>query len=280
MSSRHLLAAWFVAASGVLSVGMGASPAGADVGTQVGNAAEEAEQALAERFAPVVRLVHQDVECGPGEPYQPSDVEIVLGDPSVALRGPWAEDDLLRAGPTAEDLSQGLFGYHLDYPGNPLEAGCDYEEWARVAGAGLSPTTYAHVATEAGRDDRLALQYWFFYPFNDYTNKHEGDWEMIQLVFAAADATQALDQTPLEVGYSQHEGLEVAAWDDPKLEILDGTHPVVHPAAGSHANFFESALFLGTSAEQGFGCDDTRDPADGLSLTVAVIPERPGGCSS
>ena len=154
--------------------------------------------------------MHQDVECGPGEPYQPSDVDLVLGDPSVALRGAWAEDDMIQAGPTAEDLGEGLFGYHLDFPGNPLEAGCDYEEWARAAGAGRPPTTYAHVATEVGVDDRLALQYWFFYPFNDYTNKHEGDWEMVQLVFAAADATQAIDQTPLEIGYSQHEGLEVA----------------------------------------------------------------------
>ena len=130
------------------------------------------------------------------------------------------------------------------------------------------------------RDDRLALQYWFFYPFNDYTNKHEGDWEVVQLVFAAADATQALDQTPLEVGYSQHEGLEVAQWDDPKLEIVDGTHLVVHAAAGSHANYYDDALYLGTSGEQGFGCDDTRGPADDVRPTVAVIPGDPAAAQT
>ena len=54
------------------------------------HAADGDEQALAERFAPVVRLVQQDVECGPGEPYQPSAVELVLGDQSVALRCPLA----------------------------------------------------------------------------------------------------------------------------------------------------------------------------------------------
>jgi hypothetical protein len=246
--------------------------AGAAVG---GPHASDAEQALAERFAPVVRLVHQDVECGPGEPYRPSDVETVLGDRSVALRGPWQGDEVVEVGPTGEDLGDGLSGYYLDYPGNPLEAGCDYEKWARATGADTEPTTYAHVATEVGRDDRLALQYWFFYPYNDYTNKHEGDWEVIQLVFAASDAAMALDQTPIELGYSQHEGLEVSAWDDPKLEIVDGTHPVVYPAAGSHANFYESELYLGTSAEQGFGCDDTRGPSDDVSPTVAVIPADP-----
>jgi hypothetical protein len=275
MRPRRVLGAWFVVVAALLSGGITASPAGAAGGAYAGARADEAEQALADRFAPVVRLVHQDVECGPGEPYQPSDVALVLGDQSVALRGPWAGDDMIRAGPTAEDLSEGLFGYHLDYPGNPLEAGCDYEGWARTTGAGSPPTTYAHVATQVAVDDRLALQYWFFYPFNDYTNKHEGDWEMIQLVFAAADATQALDQAPLEVGYSQHEGLEVARWDDPKLEIVDGSHPVVNAAAGSHANYYDSALYLGTSAEQGFGCDDTRGPLDDVHPEVAVIPGQP-----
>ena len=267
MWTRHLLGAGVVALTAVLTSGLPAHAADGD------------EQALAERFAPVVRLVQQDAECGPGEPYQPSAVELVLGDKSVALRAPW-DDEVVGAGPTAEDLSEGLFGYHLDFPGNPLEAGCDYEEWARATGAGAVPTTYSHVTTEAGRDGRLALQYWFFYPYNDYTNKHEGDWEMVQLVFAADDAAEALDQTPIAVGYTQHEGLEVAQWDDPKLEIVDGTHPVVHPAAGSHANFYEDALYLGTSAEQGFGCDDARDPDDDLSLTVAVVPSDPAAAKA
>ena len=56
------------------------------------------EQALAERFAPVVRLVEQDAECGPGEPYDPLDVELLLdSEPTVALRGPWNPTDLARS---------------------------------------------------------------------------------------------------------------------------------------------------------------------------------------
>ena len=262
----------FLAVAAVLSGVIAVGPAAA--GDVRAGAGEDAEQALAERFAPVVALVHQDDDCGPGEPYRPSDVDLVLGDRSVALRGPWTEDEVIKAGPTAEDLSDGLYGYHLDFPGNPLEAGCDYEQWVAAAGD-QQPTTYAHVATEAGRDDRIAVQYWFFYPFNDYTNKHEGDWEMVQLVFAADDAAEALDQTPIAVGYTQHEGLEVSSWDDPKLQVVDGTHPVVHAAAGSHANYFDDALYLGTSAEQGFGCDDTRGPADDVRPTVATIPSDP-----
>jgi hypothetical protein len=265
---------------GLAAVSSGAlvdGPAGAaGVAQPLRNAAGgDADQALAERFAPVVRVVRQDVECGPGEPFRPSDVDLILGDPSVALRDPWGGEDLTSVGPTAKDLSRGLFGYHLDLPGNPLEAGCDYEQWVRAVSEGSAPTTYAHVATEDGVADRLALQYWLFYPFNDFTNKHEGDWEMIQLLFAAGDATQALDQSPIEVGFSQHEGLEVAQWGDPKLQVVGSSHPVVHAAAGSHANYFDSALYLGTSAEQGFGCDDTRGPTQDVRPAVALIPSDP-----
>ena len=110
-----------------------------------------------------------------------------------------------------------------------------YERWARRLTKGSEPVVYAHVATEAAAPGQLALQYWFFYPFNDFNNTHEGDWEMIQLLFDADDAEEALGKDPVAVGYSSHEGAERADWDDDKLERVDGTHPVVYPAAGSHA---------------------------------------------
>ena len=78
--------------------------------------------------------------------------------------------------------------------------------------------------------------------------------------------------SPVEVGYSQHEGAERAAWNDPKLERVDGTHPVVHPADGSHANFYGEALYLGSSAQEGVGCDDTRGPTVDVRPRVVAIP--------
>ena len=236
------------------------------------------ETALAEKYAPEVRLVEQLEECGPGEPYEPMDVDALFGDSTVALRGPWNAFDLVKIGPSADDLA-GLFEYHLDFPGSALEPGCTYELWARRLTKGAEPAVYAHVATDPGAPGKLALQYWFFYAFNDFNNTHEGDWEMIQLVFDAADAEEALDEEPVEVGYSSHEGAERAAWDDDeKLEIVDGTHPVVYPAAGSHANKFTEALYLGSSAEAGVGCDDTRGPHSELRPAVLTIPsDRRGG---
>ena len=233
------------------------------------------EQALAERYAPVVRLVDQAEECGPGEPYEPMDVDRVFGESTVALRGPWNPTDLVKIGPTAKDLA-GLYEYHLDFPGNALNPGCDYERWARRLTTGHQPAVYAHVATDPAFPGRLALQYWFFYPFNDFNNTHEGDWEMIQLVFDAQDAAAAIaEEHPAEVGYSSHEGAERSDWDDDKLEVVDRTHPVVYPAAGSHANKYTSALYLGSSADAGVGCDDTQGPHRQIRPVVQTIPSDP-----
>jgi hypothetical protein len=232
------------------------------------------ETALAERYAPVVRLVEQAQECGYGESYSPLDVDVLFDEPTVALRGPWG-GDLVKIAPTAEDLSPERYEYHLDFPGNALDPGCGYERWARRLTADTAPTTYAHVATELGRPGKLSLQYWLYYAFNDWNNTHEGDWEMIQLVFTAGSAEEALERRPDEVGYSQHEGAERAAWDDDKLELVGGTHPVVHPAAGSHANFFDEALHLGRSASEGVGCDDTTGPTFDVRSEVRTIPSDP-----
>jgi hypothetical protein len=233
------------------------------------------EQALAEKFAPVVRLAEQDEECGPGEPYDPLDVAVLLRrQPTVALRGPWNRTDLVKIGPVSSDLVD-RYEYHLDFPGDPLDPGCDYERWARRLAEGSTPAVYAHVATDPAYPGKLALQYWFFYAFNDFNNTHEGDWEMIQLVFDAGDAREALGRTPALVGYSSHEGAESAEWGDEKLELVDGTHPVVYPGAGSHANKYTEALYLGSSAEAGVGCDDTRGPHRDIAPAVKTIPSDP-----
>ena len=255
--ARSLLPALLTAAL------VAAAPAGADLQDEI---------ELAERYAPVVRLVEQLEECGPGEPYEPLNVDLLFDEPTVALRGPWGGGDLVEIGPAADDLAGGLYEYHLDFPGDALNPGCDYERWARRLSEGEAPAVYAHVIDDPGHPGDLALQYWLFYAYNDWNNLHEGDWEMIQLVFDADDAAAALEGEPTKVGYSQHEGAEQADCGEDKLELVDGTHPVVHPAAGSHANFFEEGLYLGRSAEQGVGCDDTTGPTVDLRPTVITIP--------
>lgn len=218
------------------------------------------EQRLAERYAPVIKLSELQASCDEGNIYKPTDVNNVFDQSTVALRGPWNPYDLVAIGPSSRDVSSGLLGYHLDFPGSALSPECNYIQWQQHITGDQQPTVYAHIGTEPSRPGELSLQYWIFYVFNEWNNLHEGDWEMIQLNFSAATATKALDISPSKVGYSQHEGAEAAEWGSEKLQIIDRTHPVVLPAAGSHANFYQPALYLGSSASEGVGCDDTRSP--------------------
>src|SRR6187455_2661354 len=89
------------------------------------------EDDLAQRYAPVVRVVDQPEECGPGEPYEPIDVDALFDEDTVSLRGPWTSNDLIQVAPTADDLGKGLWEYNLDFPGNSLSPGCTYEQWSR-----------------------------------------------------------------------------------------------------------------------------------------------------
>ena len=161
------------------------------------------ERELAERYAPVVRLVEQEEECGHGEPYEPIDVDILFDERTVALRGPWNPVDLVKIAPVAADLD-GLYRYHLDFPATRS---------IRAATTSLGPPDRrgerADRLRPRGRRSRpprqARAQYWLFYVYNDWNNLHEGDWEMIQLVFEAEDAREALSQEPVSIGYSQHE---------------------------------------------------------------------------
>lgn len=234
-------------------------------------AADAAETELALRYAPRISLVLQEQECGPGEPYPPSAVGPLFDNPAVALRGPWTTRDLITVAPSEQDLARPLSGYSLDFPGAALAPGCTYEKWVKRDWEGVPPTIYAHVATEEGRANRLALQYYFFYPYNDYNNKHEGDWERVQLEFDVGTVAEALTREPVRTAYSQHYGVELAHWGGQKLEIRDGSHPVVYVSAGSHASQYSSGLAIGRNAEQGFGCDNTSGAQKVLEPAVVVL---------
>jgi hypothetical protein len=138
---------------------------------------------------------------------------------------------------------------------------------------------HAHVATDPAYAGRLAVEYWFYYTFNDFTDKHESDWEMAQVDFDASTAAEALRKGPYEVDLSQHAGGERSAWTDTKL-MRQGTHPVIYDATGSHANYFGSALYLGRGAREGFGCDDTRTATTRLHLQTVLLPNVPAARSS
>jgi len=101
---------------------------------------------------------------------------------------------------------------------------------------GGQPTLYGRVMEQGGS---TVLQYWLFYyddvysyaypPSNFIWQAHEGDWEVVNVVLSG-------DEEPVLVGYSQHCLGERRSWA--QTPTLDGTHPVVQVAIGSHANYF------------------------------------------
>jgi hypothetical protein len=81
--------------------------------------------------------------------------------------------------------------YWLDFPGT--NQGNDYDQeswtggWRAVQGtdhttATYGPHQYAHFFWLDKGDRLLAIQYFFYYPFDKFTNNHEGDWEHVNVV--------------------------------------------------------------------------------------------------
>jgi hypothetical protein len=116
---------------------------------------QSSEQALADRYAPILALQEQDEPCGKGEGYRPDSVDVVLGNPEVVLRGPGEGHPVVKTAPTDRDLFGKGEGYYLDLPGNPLAPGCTYEEEFRRWRGERPPVAYAHVATDASRPGEL-----------------------------------------------------------------------------------------------------------------------------
>jgi hypothetical protein len=95
----------------------------------------------------------------------------------------------------------------------------------------------------------IVLQYWLFYPFNDWrsgffgANDHEADWEK---VFVYLSETEDGEVSPEWVAYAAHnytgDNLR-RRWDDPEVDKV-GEHPVIYVGAGSHASYYAPGEYL------------------------------------
>jgi hypothetical protein len=228
-------------------------------------------QELAARFAPIIILQRQNVPCDPdGEPYLPAPVDVVFADDEVVLRqGPQQEP--VTSPVENADLFALPDDFATDFPGKPRTPGCDYETHFKAVMGNRQPVIYASIGAEDGQPG-VALQYWFFYYFNDFNNLHEGDWEMIQLRFEADSVEEALGEEPIQIAFAQHSGGETADWDAPKLE-REGDRPVVYASSGSHASYFGPGLWLGWGENgSGLGCDVTNGDPVRIDPEVRLIP--------
>ena len=175
------------------SVGLVVLVAGLSWAGSPAEAAPSAARRLVDAYAPIVMLRAQNnAPCDTSEEQYapPTSVRAVLGNPRVRLlihhsRGTY----VVKRAPTAADIAGRGEDAYLDLPASPLRGGCKYaRDFAGLRRAGRAPAvTYAHIARESGQSD-LAVQYWFFYYFNEFNDLHESDWEGMQLTFPARTA--------------------------------------------------------------------------------------------
>lgn len=226
---------------------------------------------LAKRFRPVL-VFHPD------EVYRPMPAEYALDRSDLR-----SEEGLIREGPLEALPGPGWTDVYLDntfIPLGPANQGPQdpdvaareafqlardqYEVTvhARVTDAFIPAVTDAPAASadplpvgyESDPPEKATIiQYWFYYPYNDWFNRHEGEWEAIQVNLPGTVEPEDLRSLPEpeSIYYSIHHGGLALDWDDSAvwtagdLGLRSGPAPsgslhrapAVQIAQGSHASY-------------------------------------------
>lgn len=95
----------------------------------------------------------------------------------------------------------------------------------------LDPTVYFKVFRNASKENSIAVQYWFFYYYNDWLNDHPGDWETITIFLNGSGE-------PAEVAFSTHYEASRYSWAN--IELDNATHAKVYISNGGHGSYYQS----------------------------------------
>ncbi len=188
-------------------------------------------QALLDLYAPVLYF-------HPTELFRPQPVDVLVDNARLRQnRAFWFDTNILSNVAISDLFAYQDDSYFLDawYGDEELSDSRNYsfhrfyyETVLQPEVSSLPIVTYGRIVSDEVTGN-VILQYWLFYYYNDWFNKHEGDWELVQVVLDP-------QHEPLEVVLSQHHGGTRRVWQDTQIE--DDTHPVAYVALGSHANYF------------------------------------------
>ncbi|MCK5147436.1 hypothetical protein KAR48_11830, partial [bacterium] len=178
------------------------------------------ELALAEKFCPKI-FMHE------GNLMLPSPVEVLLDNASIC----WylGSSNLIFYNPNPTTSMQDAFltfapswnsHWHLDFGARNSVRDASYwhSYYNSIKHNYQTPTVYSHCFRH---DGDFVIQYWFFYPYNDWGADHEGDWEHINVKVSSQNPNNAL---PLEVVYYFHKKRRTMNWS---YVSKDGNHPFV-----------------------------------------------------
>jgi hypothetical protein len=173
--------------------------------------------ALAQQFAP-------DLRFAAGERYRPLAMQDYLA--ATTLRGGTPpHGTLLHAKPTLFTLPVDSAASYLDVSGaQPDTNAAQYVSIERAIEAKATPPTVYWKLARQPSTGRIALEYWFLYLYNDFTDRHEADWEGVTVILQAG--------VPIGATFSQHQGRTWIPWGRAPVD----RGPTVYVGRGSHAN--------------------------------------------
>ncbi|MCG8557147.1 MAG: hypothetical protein MJD61_17950 [Proteobacteria bacterium] len=114
-------------------------------------------------------------------------------------------------------------------------------------GSPLEWIVYAHVYISGV--EQVTIQYWFFWPYNDQFNNHEGDWEHINVVVNVSNEAYPY---ATQLVYWHHTTYTVV--QPSQVQWVDTYHPRVFTASGSHANYPNKSSCDSAEFPWGRGC--------------------------
>ena len=88
-------------------------------------------------------------------------------------------------------------------------------------------TVYIHILKDTVYGYTF-IQYWYYYAYNPFINRHKHDWELAMLVFDPAEQ-------PVSLVLGAHGLLHPNAWNVASKDPRHATHPFIYVYAGSHA---------------------------------------------
>lgn len=270
-------------------------------------------QALAHRFNPAMAFPTKDIwpvevrySWHDGSPL----IARVMSKENKVLREYIAlTNERLRANdwgdlPTTDEDGHRI-DYHVDAPGDDrADRGLSgwRQRWRDITGSdkartnpaqSYQPTQYVHFYWFNREKGLLAVQYWFYYPYNEWINHHEGDWERINVVLRGPSRLTE-NATFRPAGYQfffhlwTHEPSQVVriSGSDPRED-----HVVVYAGGQSKFVYWSGSTSGGSyplpavfpAAGGGLGpwrpADDTTKPArflrpDEFKLVILPEPDR------
>ena len=194
---------------------------------------ETREERLARRFVPIVFLHPDGI-------FRPNRVTVLLNDSRLIRHLPLGFDQTLLQDPTENDFCQDRFrgdDLDLDIEGKDPESPGPYRNYYAEHVEWYPPLLYTRVVEEQNNAELeecsicTVIQYWLFYYYDDWINKHEGDWEMVQVVL-----DRERNDKPVLLVYAQHDDGTRRKWE--QLPYRTGDHPWVFVGSGSHASYF------------------------------------------